>query len=59
MSATKQATVLQPRVLLTGFAPFDGETLNPSWEAVRMLRGRRIGGHRIVARQLPVEFGTA
>ncbi|GAB3376436.1 pyroglutamyl-peptidase I [Lysobacter rhizosphaerae] len=59
MSATKQATVPQPRVLLTGFAPFAGETLNPSWEAVRMLHGRRIGGHRIVARKLSVEFGTA
>ena len=24
-------------LLLTGFAPFGGETLNPSWEAVRRL----------------------
>jgi pyroglutamyl-peptidase len=46
-------------VLLTGFAPFGGETINPSWQAVQQLRGRSIGGHRIVARQLPVEFGTA
>lgn len=48
-----------PTVLLTGFAPFDGETVNPSWQAVQQLHGRRIAGHRIVARQLPVEFGTA
>jgi pyroglutamyl-peptidase len=45
-----------PTILLTGFDPFGGETINPSWEAVRMLDGRRIGGHRIVARQLPTEF---
>jgi pyroglutamyl-peptidase len=46
-------------VLLTGFAPFGGETVNPSWQAVRALHGRHINGHRIVARQLPVEFGAS
>ena len=46
-------------VLLLGFAPFGGETVNPSWEAVRQLHGRRVAGHRIVARRLPVEFGAA
>jgi pyroglutamyl-peptidase len=45
-----------PRILLTGFDPFGGESINPSWEAVRALDGKRIGGHRIVARQLPTEF---
>lgn len=28
-----------PTVLITGIEPFDGETLNPSWEAVRRLDG--------------------
>jgi pyroglutamyl-peptidase len=46
-----------PTVLLTGFAPFGGEDVNPSWEAVRALQGARIGGHRIEARCLPVVFG--
>jgi pyroglutamyl-peptidase len=45
-----------PRILLTGFDPFGGESINPSWEAVRTFDGRRMGGHRIVARQLPTEF---
>ena len=45
-----------PRILLTGFDPFGGETVNPSWEAARALHGRRVGGHQIVARQLPTEF---
>ena len=48
-----------PTVLLTGFAPFGGETGNPSWDAVAPLGGKRIGGHRLVVRQLPVEFGAS
>jgi pyroglutamyl-peptidase len=45
-----------PRILLTGFDPFGGESINPSWETVRSLHGHRIGGHLIVARQLPTVF---
>jgi pyroglutamyl-peptidase len=48
-----------PTVLLTGFEPFDDESTNPSWEAVRALQGARIGGHRIETRCLPVVFGDA
>jgi len=48
-----------PRILLTGFDPFGGETVNPSWEAARALHGRRIGGHRVVARQIPTEFAAS
>ncbi|RPE03739.1 pyroglutamyl-peptidase I [Candidatus Pantoea deserta] len=44
------------KVLVTAFEPFEGETLNPSWEAVRALDGKAIGGARIVTRQLPVVF---
>jgi pyroglutamyl-peptidase len=48
-----------PTILLTGFAPFGGETSNPSWDAVQLLDGSRIKGHRVVARCLPVEFGAS
>ena len=48
-----------PSVLVTGFDPFGGETLNPSWMAVQCLHGRQIGGHRIVGAQLPTVFGDA
>lgn len=48
-----------PTILLTGFAPFGGESTNPSWDAVAALDGKRVGGHRIVARRLPVEFGAS
>jgi pyroglutamyl-peptidase len=46
-------------VLLTGFEPFDGETENPSWEAVRPLDEERIDGHRLAARLMPCVFGEA
>jgi pyroglutamyl-peptidase len=48
-----------PRILLTGFDPFGGESINPSWEAVHALHGKRIGGHRIVALQLPTAFADS
>jgi pyroglutamyl-peptidase len=43
-------------VLLTGFEPFGGDRVNASWQAVRELDGRCIGGCRVVARRLPTEF---
>lgn len=41
-------------VLITGFEPFGGESINPALEAVRQLSGRTIAGHRIVIAALPV-----
>ncbi|HSV52558.1 MAG TPA: pyroglutamyl-peptidase I [Burkholderiaceae bacterium] len=49
----------RPTVLLTGFDPFDGESLNPSWLAVQALHGKHIAGHRVVAAQLPTVFGES
>ena len=46
-------------VLLTGFEPFDQDTVNPSWEAVRLLDGNLHDDIRIVARQLPCTFSGA
>jgi pyroglutamyl-peptidase len=46
-------------VLLTGFEPFDGESINPSWEAARALDGERISGGRVHARLLPCAFGES
>lgn len=47
------------KVLLTGFEPFGGDALNPSWLAAQALHGRRIAGHRVVAAQLPTVFGAS
>lgn len=46
-------------VLITAFEPFGGEALNASWEAVRLLDGETIAGHRVVARLLPCVFGAS
>ena len=45
-------------LLITGFDPFGGETVNPSWEAVRLLP-ERIGAYRLVKQQLPTVYGRA
>lgn len=45
-----------PAVLVTGFDPFGGDVVNPSWQAVQALHGKRVAGHRIVAAQLPTVF---
>lgn len=58
MPRTADST-LTGRILLTGFDPFAGGSVNPSWQAVQALHGRRILGRRIVAAQLPTEFGTS
>ena len=46
-------------VLLTGFEPFNGAAINPSWEAVRALVGWSGPDFQVVARQLPCVFGRA
>ncbi|WP_145560458.1 pyroglutamyl-peptidase I [Yersinia bercovieri] len=46
-------------VLITGFEPFGGERVNPSWEVVKQLNDLMLGGVRVVARQLPCAFGEA
>ena len=43
-------------MLVTGFDPFDGAALNPSWLAALALHGRSIGGHKVIAAQLPTVF---
>jgi pyroglutamyl-peptidase len=46
-------------VLVTGFEPFDGETLNPSMAVAQALHGMRLDGHRVHAAVLPCVFGDA
>ncbi|WKX26128.1 pyroglutamyl-peptidase I [Tatumella ptyseos] len=46
-------------VLLTGFEPFGGEAINPSWEVVSLLEGTTDEGERIICLQLPCVFGES
>ena len=47
------------KILLTGFEPFGGDTVNPSWEIARVLDGTTVAGAQVVASQLPCVFGRA
>lgn len=48
------------KVLVTGFDPFGGESINPAYEAVKMLPDE-IAGAQIIKREIPTSFtrGTA
>lgn len=46
------------KLLITGFDPFGGETINPSWEAVKELP-ESIGDYRLTKMEIPTVFGTA
>lgn len=46
------------RLLITGFEPFGGEQINPSWEAVRALP-EKVGQYTLQKLCLPVVFGEA
>jgi pyroglutamyl-peptidase len=48
-----------PTVLVTGFDPFGGSAVNPSWDAVHALHGREIAGHRVVGGEIPTVFGLS
>lgn len=45
-------------LLITGFDPFGGEKINPSWEAVKLLP-ERIGDYLLCKRQIPTVFSLA
>jgi pyroglutamyl-peptidase len=59
LSPAASPTVGQPRILVTGFDPFGGQPVNPSWLAAQALDGAEIDGHRVVAAQLPTRFGDS
>ena len=46
------------KILVTGFTPFGGEQINPSWEAVKRLPDR-IGEAVLLKREIPTEFDAA
>jgi pyroglutamyl-peptidase len=46
-------------VLVTGFEPFNGATINPAWEAVRALANWHGNGFAVELRKMPCVFGQA
>ena len=46
------------KLLITGFEPFGGEEINPSWEAIERLPDE-IGGFSLTKLLVPVVFGKA
>ena len=46
------------KLLITGFEPFGGEEINPSWEAVSLLPDK-INDYALTKRLIPVEFGRS
>ncbi|MGZ3103210.1 pyroglutamyl-peptidase I [Streptomyces sp. H72] len=48
-----------PRVLVTGFAPFGGESVNPSWQAATLVAAEPPAGLTVRAVELPCAFGAS
>ena len=46
------------KLLITGFDPFGGESINPAWEAVKLLPDT-IGAFELTKLEIPTVFGTA
>ncbi len=46
------------RLLITGFAPFGGDRVNPSWQAVQALPDT-VGAWELIKREVPVTFQGA
>ncbi len=46
------------KLLISGFEPFGGEAINPSWEAVSRLPSE-INGYSLTKLRIPVTFGEA
>jgi len=47
------------KVLVTGFEPFGGESINPALEAIKKLEGWSQDDFQVVTRPIPVVFGSA
>ncbi|PFR44922.1 pyroglutamyl-peptidase I [Bacillus thuringiensis] len=43
-------------VLLTGFDPFGGESINPAWEVAKSLHEKTIEEYKIISKQVPTVF---
>jgi pyroglutamyl-peptidase len=49
----------QLKILITGFEPFGGEAVNPSWEVAKLLANQQVQGAVLVVAQLPCVFAKS
>ncbi|MCX5531115.1 pyroglutamyl-peptidase I [Streptomyces sp. NBC_00006] len=59
MSGYSGVSGATPRVLLTGFEPFGGESANPSWQVAEAVAATPPPGLAVTAVQLPCVFGES
>jgi pyroglutamyl-peptidase len=59
MNPTDQPSRSRATILLTGFAPFGGEAVNPSWQAVQHVAAMWDRPERLEIAELPVVFGAS
>ena len=55
---SQEGTVIMKHLIITGFDPFGGEPINPSWEAVKRLPDL-VGGYRLTRLEIPTVFAQA
>jgi pyroglutamyl-peptidase len=60
MPTTTPSTTASNNILITGFEPFNGEHINPSWECIKDFQGQQLkGGEEIHTLELPCAFDDA
>jgi pyroglutamyl-peptidase len=48
-----------PNILVTGFEPFDGYSINPSSEIAKKINGRKIQEWSIIGAEIPLDYQLA
>lgn len=47
------------KIVVTGFEPFGGETINPALESVKQLKNWHVDGYQVEVREIPTVFGLS
>lgn len=46
-------------ILVTGFDPFGGESINPALESIKQLKGWHVDEYQVAVREIPTVFGRS
>lgn len=47
------------KILVTGFDPFGGESINPALESIKQLKDWNVGEYQVGVREIPTIFGMS